>query len=122
MPTLELERLGLVDLSDDQEVLTQTVGGLSQRAAGVRYFLSSTPSSSAQQFNGSIVENQPIPPGGLGVALRNLSGGVLGWLRQEPGRSSYRGAYGPFLATAPSLDFTRNDNRVAVDRNVLVPQ
>jgi len=120
MPTLDLERLGLIDLSDDQEALMQTVGGLSQRAAGATFFFNAIVGSPAFSQNGAVLENQPIPPGGLGVALRDSGLRIVGWLRQEPGRISYRGAYAGNLATAPSLNFTRNDNRVAVNRNVFV--
>ncbi|AUB41670.1 hypothetical protein COO91_07724 [Nostoc flagelliforme CCNUN1] len=114
MPTLDLERLGLIDLSDDQEALTLTVGG--GRAAGVTYFFSSIVGSPSFSTNGSIVENQPIPPGGTGVALRDSSYFTVGWLRPEAG-GSYSGRYSSWLATSPSLNFTRNDNRVAVNRS-----
>lgn len=117
MPTLDLERLGLIDLSDEQEALMQTVGG--GREAGVKYFFSSIVGSPSFDLNGSIIENQPIPPGGTGVALLDQSERVSGWLQQEPG-GDYRGEYAGSLATAPSLDFNSNDNRVAVNRSVPV--
>jgi hypothetical protein len=118
MPTLDLERLGLIDLSDDQEALTQIVGG--GRAAGATLFFSATLGSLAFSLPGSVVENQPIPPGGTGVVIRDESREIVGWLRQEPGGSSYRGQYSSWLATAPSLNFTRNDNRIAINRSVFV--
>ena len=114
MPTLDLERLGLIDLSDDQEALTLTVGG--GRAAGVTYFFSAIVNSPSFSQPGSIVENQPIPPGGTGVLLRDEYYSPVGWLRPEAG-GSYRGKYASWLATSPSLNFTRNDNRVAVNRS-----
>lgn len=117
MPTLDLERLGLIDLSDEKEALMQTVGG--GREAGVKYFFSSIVGSPSFDLNGSIIENQPIPPGGTGVALLGPSERVTGWLEQQTG-GDYRGEYAGSLATAPSLDFNSNDNRVAVNRSVPV--
>jgi hypothetical protein len=117
MPTLDLERLGLVDLSNDKEALTQTIGG--GRAAGATvFYLPTVADPVGIQFPVSVLENVPTPKG-IGVAIR-YEGGISGYLYRQPG-GSYRGNFGTGLATAPSLNFAVNNNRIAVDLGTPAP-
>ena len=118
MPTLELKKLGVVDISNDVEALDQTIGG-GPAASATLYFMPGTRDELLTRK-----ENYTI----IGSGNRNdyvsirpdlYSSAEYGNLKRNPGKNSYQGTWptrfglGDWVTRADYLTFN-NQDRITV--------
>jgi len=115
MSSLDLEKLGIVDLSTDTELLTQTIGGARPSAVivspGSPITFGRTPSSSV--ILGSV---EQVSQSGAAV-LRNQYGRVITTLRRQAD-GSYLGNSRTLIYQAPLLLFDDADVVLRIRRGV----
>lgn len=113
MPTLELEKLGVVDISNDVEALDQTIGG-GRSANATVFFEAGTAAPQSLKQNYTIVEGADRQ--GSDYVSIQLPDTILELanLYRNPGAESYKGTWGSSWVTrADELEFD-NQDRITV--------
>lgn len=114
MPTLELEKLGVVDISNDVEALDQTIGG-GPAASATLYFMPGTRDELLTRKQTYTIIGSGNRNDYVSIRPDLYSSAEYGNLKRNPGKNSYQGTwptrfFGDWVTRANDLEFDNNDN------------